>query len=283
MTIRTLTIAAALITTVAVASTVTKHTVKKGDNPKKTSHHSGVAANSDLKAEILIQNIQPHAGPFDGSKKLAAMPAGSQAKALEEKTGWVKLQLANGIGWLPSDAVKLTSPIPLASALKVAAYSKPAPMIVKAKKPEVVASRKVNPLLKQAYGYQGVRYRWGGTSRSSGVDCSGFTTSVFRSQGISLPRTAIEQSHVGDPVSKSNLQAGDLVFFRTNRSVRVNHVGIYIGEGKFMHAATRAGHVMVSSLSDPYYVRAYATARRVADFNAAARAMQVLDSAADLH
>jgi cell wall-associated NlpC family hydrolase len=235
------------------------------------------------RAEILVDKIQPHAGPFDGSKKLDAITKGGEAKALAEKPGWVKLQLSTGIGWLPTSAVKLTSAVPLAESL--AAASKPAAVaskIVKAKKPTLVASNSENPIIKSAFGYRGVRYRWGGMSRSSGVDCSGFTSSVFRSQGISLPRTALQQSHVGDPVSKSALQAGDLIFFRTNRSVRVNHVGIYIGEGKFMHAATSAGHVMVSSLSDPYYVRAYATARRVADFNAAARTSRILDEATEL-
>ena len=136
-------------------------------------------------------------------------------------------------------------------------------------------------LLKKALAMQGARYRWGGTSRSSGFDCSGLTSTVFGTQGIKLPRTAIEQSHVGSAVEKSNLKPGDLVFFRTSRSYRINHVGLYIGDSKFIHAATGAGHVMVSSLDEKYYVRCYATARRVADVETASRAAEASRAAAE--
>src|SRR4029079_7228877 len=178
-----------------------------------------------------------------------------------------QVELGQGTGWLSSDLLKFT-PAPKPEPVKV--VEKPKPESTEAVIKKVASSG--NQLLKKALTYQGVRYRWGGTSRSSGVDCSGFTSSVFNSQGIKLPRTSIEKSHVGSAVSKPDLQPGDLVFFRTSRSYRVNHVGIYVGEGKFIHAATGAGHVMVSSLGDKYYVRCYATARRVANFEAGSRA-----------
>ncbi|HEY0867942.1 MAG TPA: C40 family peptidase [Fimbriimonas sp.] len=116
-------------------------------------------------------------------------------------------------------------------------------------------------VIKTAKGFRGVRYRWGGTSRS-GVDCSGFTTQVFRAHGLRLPRTSVEQARVGKPV-KGGLQAGDLVFFRTTRGSRISHVGIYIGNGKFIHASSGGGKVQVNSLREGYYRSRFVTARRV--------------------
>jgi hypothetical protein len=97
----------------------------------------------------------------------------------------------------------------------------------------------------------------------SGTDCSGFTSQVFRSLGVKLPRVSREQANVGVPVSGSQMKKGDLVFFRTSRGRRITHVGIYVGNGKFIHADTGAGHVAESSLSDGYYRNRFVTARRV--------------------
>lgn len=118
-------------------------------------------------------------------------------------------------------------------------------------------------ILASANSFRGVRYRWGAMSRS-GTDCSGFTSQVFRSQGYHLPRTSREQSTVGIPVHSGDLKAGDLVFFHTMRGSRVTHVGIYMGNGKFIHASSGGGKVQVNSLSDGYYKKRLVAARRVA-------------------
>lgn len=122
-----------------------------------------------------------------------------------------------------------------------------------------------NPIIERAKGMLGVRYSYGSSSRSA-TDCSGLTSQVYRAQGISLPRTAREQSGRGQAVSKGSLKPGDLVFFKTNRGTRINHVGIYAGNGKFIHASSGGGRVMVSSLNEGYYQRRFAGARRVASF-----------------
>ncbi len=109
-------------------------------------------------------------------------------------------------------------------------------------------------------GVIGTKYRTGGIS-TSGFDCSGFTMYVFNHLGVSLPHQSGSQYSMGSAVSRSDLRAGDLVFFNTN-GVGVSHVGIYVGEGKFAHASTSRG-VMVSSLSDSYYVNRYVGAKRV--------------------
>lgn len=114
-----------------------------------------------------------------------------------------------------------------------------------------------------ALAMRGVRYQWGAMSRGA-TDCSGLVGQVYRRHGVKLPRTSVEQSKVGQNVGKSELKEGDLVFFRTRGSGRVSHVGMYIGGGKFVHASSGGGQVQVNSLSDSYYSKRFAGARRVA-------------------
>ena len=106
----------------------------------------------------------------------------------------------------------------------------------------------------------GRRYAVGGESPRQGFDCSGFTSYVFSKTGTELPRNSREQFHQGQPVDREHLRKGDLVFFGRKS---VHHVGIYAGDGNFIHAATSAGQVHVSSLDDPIWSRLYAGARRV--------------------
>lgn len=105
----------------------------------------------------------------------------------------------------------------------------------------------------------GTPYVFGGTT-TNGFDCSGFTQYVFKGSGIDLPRTSYAQYGIGTAVSKDELQIGDLVFFATYDS-GASHVGIYIGEENFIHAA-RSG-IKITGLSDSYYNRRYLGARRV--------------------
>ena len=112
--------------------------------------------------------------------------------------------------------------------------------------------------------YINTPYLWGGTSKR-GIDCSAFIQTVYyQALGVTLPRTSLEQSSVGDPVEKSDLKFGDLVFFDTMRKGRVSHVGMYLGNGFFAHSGSRAG-VSVASLEDEFYTRTYLKAKRVVE------------------
>ncbi len=105
-------------------------------------------------------------------------------------------------------------------------------------------------------------YRYGGQT-PAGFDCSGFVGYVFgESAGVALPRRSEDIGRLGDSVKKSDLMAGDLVFFNT-LGRRLSHVGIYVGEGYFVHAPTRGGRVRVERLLDPYWVARYNGARRL--------------------
>lgn len=114
-----------------------------------------------------------------------------------------------------------------------------------------------------AMGLLGVRYRFGGNTPETGLDCSGLVQLVFKeSFGLVLPRRAAQMSQVGGNISKDELKPGDLVFFNTLKRA-FSHVGIYVGEGKFVHAPSSGGKVRVESLNTPYWVTRFNGARRL--------------------
>ena len=111
----------------------------------------------------------------------------------------------------------------------------------------------------------GINYRRGGTNPDSGLDCSGFVQVVFKDAvGKLLPRTAKEQSEVGNVVDQNELKPGDLVFFNTMRRA-FSHVGIYLGDNRFMHAPRTGAEVRVEDMSQSYWVKRYNGARRVVE------------------
>ncbi len=116
-------------------------------------------------------------------------------------------------------------------------------------------------IVRTAKQYIGVSYRWGGESPATGFDCSGLTMVVYRLNGFNLPRSSRQQWKTGRPVKRSHLARGDLVFFATSGGSRVSHVGIYTGNGKFLHAPRRGRNIQVSSLSSSYYRSRYLGAR----------------------
>ena len=115
-----------------------------------------------------------------------------------------------------------------------------------------------------AYNYLGERYVWGSAQPGVGFDCSGLTSYLYNKVcGISLYRNSAAQSNNGYPVSKSNLKQGDLLFFSTNGSGSISHVGIYVGNGKMIHASTPSTGVIISDIDSNYYANTFVTARRI--------------------
>ena len=128
--------------------------------------------------------------------------------------------------------------------------------------PPASSTSSVQAVLNLAYSKIGSPYVWGAEGPNS-FDCSGFTSYVFRNAaGVSLPRTSSAQSGYGRTVSKSNLQAGDLVFFNTSGK-GVSHVGIYVGGGKMIHSPSSGKTVSVTSINSSYYSSRFVTAKRV--------------------
>jgi murein DD-endopeptidase len=124
------------------------------------------------------------------------------------------------------------------------------------------AERRREALIRDALAARGIRYRYGGSSRG-GFDCSGFTRWLMgRNLGIKLPHSASAQARYGQKVTPGELKEGDLVFFRTYRR-GISHVGMYIGNNRFIHAPRTGRSVAVDALTG-YYRRRYVTARRLA-------------------
>lgn len=120
-------------------------------------------------------------------------------------------------------------------------------------------------VLFRALGLVGTPYRYGGNTPEGGFDCSGLIGYVYRdAAGISLPRSTRELSAMRTPdVRRDALQSGDLVFFATNGGRAVSHAGIYVGEGRFVHAPSSGGTVRLDSLDNVYWQRVYLDAKRV--------------------
>lgn len=245
------------------------------------------------RARISRDGVYVRKGPSTSSKPLTLVDTSRTGQIVDRKGDWVKLRFNRIEGWVRADLLKPVSAAEHAREVRrqqqsaqVAsrrtgtqrvASNRPEPQAQprtrqQQAQPQTRTARRSNApatpaavagsLLATAQNQLGVRYKWGGTSRS-GFDCSGFVGYVYNQHGKKLPRTSREMSTTGAAVSRSELQAGDLVFFRTRRSSRINHVGIYMGDGKFIHASSAGRKVEVDRLDSGYYSRQLAGARRV--------------------
>ncbi|MEP7182582.1 MAG: C40 family peptidase [Betaproteobacteria bacterium] len=167
---------------------------------------------------------------------------------------------------------------PVAVALCVAALTAFAPMAAAqdATKPSFAATASASvrsaaaaawettrELTSSALELIGVRYKWGGAAPETGLDCSGLVQYVFQQvTGVTLPRSAKEMSRLGDKVALTDLAPGDLVFFNTRRFA-YSHVGIYLGDGKFVHAPRRGREVEVATIDRSYWQQRFNGARRL--------------------
>ena len=191
--------------------------------------------------EINTSAVNMRSQPSSDSDLVYQLGYGEKAYIIGFNCGWYKVQYNGATGYIRSDLLALTEkPLYNSSGSYVSAG-------------QLVVDYAMN--------FLGTPYVWGGTS-PSGFDCSGFTRYVFQNLGYGLNRTAGQQLSNG--YSVSSLQPGDLVFFTGTyyTSAPASHVGIYIGDNEFIHAAS--GGVRITSLSDSYYASRYIGARRVA-------------------
>jgi cell wall-associated NlpC family hydrolase len=125
------------------------------------------------------------------------------------------------------------------------------------------ASDQASSLVINALAFLGVPYKWGGNSHETGFDCSGFVRAVYeQSVGKLLPRRSDEQAAAAQPIERSELKPGDLVFFNTMRRT-FSHVGIYVGDGKFVHSPRAGAEVRVEDMRVAYWNKRFNGARRV--------------------
>jgi cell wall-associated NlpC family hydrolase len=255
-----------------------------------------MVSNSPIKsryARVSENVVSVRREPSTSSGRVTSVSAGARGTVVDREGMWVKLKFPHGTtGWVRGDLLspvsslgigkkpvlvakssttqKSTTRTTVAKARPVRnpriarnSVARRAPVVSKSAPKYVANAAVAGAVVDKAQGWQGVRYRYGAMSRSA-TDCSGFTSQVYKSVGVTLPRTSREQSKVGAKVPSGTLKEGDLVFFRTTRGNRISHVGIYVGNNRFIHASSGKGQVRVDSLSSSYYKNRFVTARRVA-------------------
>lgn len=188
---------------------------------------------------ISGNSVNVRTGPSTANDIIMAVVSGEKVSILEESNGWYKVEFTSGVvGWVRNDFVSTGSNSAVSRGDSVG-----------------------TKLASFAKNYLGTKYVYGGSS-TSGVDCSGFVKLVYNNFGLYVDRVAADQAKQGAYVDPSNLREGDLVFFDTDGGKNyINHVGIYIGNGQFIHASSGAGKVVINSIWDNFYSSSYMTAR----------------------
>ena len=220
--------------------------------------------------KVNYTRVNMRKGPGTGYTAIGQSSLGDLAYIIGINNGWYKVIWKDTVCYIRSDYLTLTeAPYENRASAKSPLFfrggkSTGTPVsaaTLKQSSNYVAQTSKAQQIIDTAKQYQGVPYVWGGTS-PSGFDCSGLVYYVFRQHGIYLNRTAATQYEHGVFVSKSNLQPGDLVFFQNTYKAGISHVGIYIGDGKFIHASSSQG-VTISALSNSYWASHYYGARRI--------------------
>ena len=214
---------------------------------KGTTDNSTTGTTKYVSASVGL-NVRSGAGT--SYSKLGKLEYKEKVTVLSTSNGWSKINYNGKTGYVDSSYLQSTVPGSNGN---------------NANNNNNTVSTKANEVIAYAKTLLGKPYVWGAQGPNS-FDCSGFTYYVFKNKaGIVLPRTSSAQSKYGTYVSKSNLKAGDLVFFDTNgaNDGNVSHVGMYIGNGQMIHASYGQKKIVIANFNDSYYQKAYVNARRV--------------------
>jgi len=242
------------------------------------SGYAKTAPSGSKSSPKAAQGPQPISGPVSGETYVVRKGDSLIKIARENQTTAKALKAANGLkGSKIKAGQKLVIPgSEVAAAAKDAGKSKTksaineelaAQYISQLRSENEVSDLESQPtrlrLVEAGFKLLGVRYRRGGSGKT-GFDCSGLVKSLFSEFNIDLPRSSREQYKQGEEVDRDKLEVGDLVFFSSG-GTRPTHVGIYVGDDKFIHAAVKARKVIVSDLNKIWYTMRYLGARRIAD------------------
>ncbi|HEX8463085.1 MAG TPA: C40 family peptidase, partial [Abditibacterium sp.] len=213
-------------------------------------------ANSLARVAIVVSNgARIRRLPQDSAVTLYKCAPGIQLAVLKQSGPWAAVLMSDkSTGWLPTKYLKITG------------ETRDISFQITSGDPGGSAGGYAgdyageNPMVAQALRWLGTPYRYGGTSRR-GIDCSALVQTAFRACGYGLPRTAAQQARVGTPVLPAQLRAGDRLYFSASGS-RVDHTGLYMGDGLFVHASGSGRQVMVSNLFTPRNWNIFVGARR---------------------
>ena len=206
------------------------------------------AENFNATGTITASDVRMRSQPHTDSGVLGLYQNGTQVAVIGINNGWYKVQYSGLTGYIRSDLMEITGAPAAGSAVSDSSSG------------DSSLGQQIANLALQYLGYS---YVYGAESPSCGFDCSGLVYYVYGQFGYSMERRAsMQYAYNGYSVSKDSLQQGDLVFFSSD-GVGVTHVGIYIGDGQFIHASTSNTGVIISSLGSSYYTRVWWGAKRV--------------------
>ncbi len=199
--------------------------------------------------------------PSTSSTLLGSCDSGTIVKIIGINNGWYKLKYGGNTGYMRSDFITIIADEAFIAPAVAGASDTADPNAPQMSEEEITLRQQVVNFALQYVGYD---YVYGTESPSCGFDCSGLVYYVFRNFGYNVNRTATSQyAKDGTSISKSELVAGDLVFFSSNGGYSTTHVGIYIGENQFVHASTPKVGVVVSRLDSTYYTNVWYGAKRL--------------------
>lgn len=214
---------------------------------------------------ITTEILNLRSKPDTSSEIISKLKQNNKVTLVERSSNWYKVKTSSGdIGWAASEFVTIRKPS-ISRGDEINRDEDTDDSVVNSSEGDsVVDSSVIQQLISNSKRFIGSDYVYGGDTPKDGFDCSGFTKYIFAKEGINLERTAADQASQGTKVLKSSLKPGDLLFFDTNGGHNhINHVGIYIGSGRFIHASSPRTGVVITNLSDEYYQRAYMRARRI--------------------
>lgn len=211
--------------------------------PVDTSR-SSVGAKTNSTGTVSASGVRLRGGPGLSYKIVGNLKKGEKLRLLAKNGEWCKVSTASGsIGWVHKNYFSLAQDVVSRGGTRESTIRE--------------------SIVNFSQRFLGVKYVWGGSS-PAGFDCSGFVQYVFGKFGIQLGHSAADQARTSAYVSKENLQPGDLVFFDTDGGHNyINHVGIYIGGGRFIDASSGRGSVVIASISEGFYANTYMSAGRV--------------------
>lgn len=228
-----------------------------------------IAENFNAQGCVTGDTVNLRTKPSKTSEALGTYPERTVMIVIGINDGWYKVKHDGKTGYIRSDYMDIISGYsPSASSTAPASSTSSTSSTSQAKQTKRYNAPPANATLGQqivdfAMGYLGSKYVYGGAA-PSGFDCSGFTTYVYKNFGYTTTRNASGQyRNDGVKVDKSDLYAGDLVFFSANGGVSVTHVGLYIGDNEFIHASTPSSGVIISRLDSTYYTNKWFGAKRI--------------------
>ena len=195
-------------------------------------------------AKVTTSSLYVRMEPSTEADYWTKVPEGEELQVIEDMGDWIKVDIDGEDGYVAAEYVDVSRELDTALTLSEALYG------------EGVTDVRIS-ICDFAKQYVGNRYVWGGTSLTKGADCSGFTMAVYRNFGISLPHSSRAQANCGAKISVSDVKPGDLIFYGSGK--RINHVAMYIGGGRVVHASNARTGITISNM----YYRSPVSAARI--------------------